>query len=88
MTEINDKIRKFLTRFFRKAEVGDQEDIFALGFVNSLFAMQLVMFLETEFSITVATQDLDLDISAPLRKLLSLLRKNRHSARKLGVQTV
>lgn len=55
------KIRKFLSRFFKKHELGEQEDIFALGFVNSLFAMQLVMFMEKEFGITVDTADLDLD---------------------------
>jgi methoxymalonate biosynthesis acyl carrier protein len=57
----NMKIRKFLSRFFKKHEVTDQEDIFALGFVNSLFAMQLVMFMEKEFEISVDPKDLDLD---------------------------
>ena len=61
MDEIKVKIRSFLSRFFRKHEVGDDEDIFALGFVNSLFAMQLVMFLEKEFGIRVDNADLDLN---------------------------
>jgi len=58
---INEKIRKFLSRFFKKQEVADHDDIFELGFVNSLFAMQLVMFLEKEFQIVVDTADLDFD---------------------------
>lgn len=53
------KIRGFLGRFFRKHELQDDEDIFALGFVNSLFAMQLVMFIEKEFQVKVDNKDLD-----------------------------
>jgi acyl carrier protein len=41
--------------------VADDEDLFASGLVNSLFAMQLVLFVEKEFSIKVDNEDLDLD---------------------------
>ena len=61
MDEIKMKIRAFLSRFFRKKEIGDNDDFFAMGFVNSLFAMQLVMFLERDFSISVENNDLDFD---------------------------
>ncbi|WP_432405011.1 acyl carrier protein [Wukongibacter sp. M2B1] len=60
MEENKMKIRKFLSRFFRKRELLDDEDIFSLGFVNSLFAMQLVMFIEKEFGIQVGNDDMDL----------------------------
>ena len=43
------------------AAVGDHEDIFKRGLVSSLFAMQLVVFIEQEFQITVEGDDLDLD---------------------------
>lgn len=61
MEENKQKIRTFLARFFRKHEVSDEDDIFALGYVNSLFAMQLVMFLEKEFAIKVDNTDLNLN---------------------------
>lgn len=61
MEDIKGKTRAFLSRFFKKHELGDDEDIFSLGFVNSLFAMQLVMFLEKEFGVRVDNKDLDLD---------------------------
>ncbi len=61
MEEIKIKVRTFLNRFFRKHEIGDNDDIFALGFVNSLFAMQLVMFLEKEFGLRVENKDLDIN---------------------------
>lgn len=59
MSEIKEKIRGFLFRFFRKGELGDDDDIFELGFINSLFAMQLVLFLEKEFCLRIDNKDLD-----------------------------
>jgi methoxymalonate biosynthesis acyl carrier protein len=40
--------------------VGDGENLFAAGFVNSLFAMQLVTFVERSFGIEVGNEDLEL----------------------------
>lgn len=61
MAERKEKIKLFLARFFRNHELTDDEDIFALGFVNSLLAMQLVQFVEKEFGITIEDEDLDFE---------------------------
>jgi methoxymalonate biosynthesis acyl carrier protein len=55
------KIRDFVSRFVKGHQLGDGEDIFATGFVNSMFAMQLVQFVETSFGVTVESDDLDID---------------------------
>ena len=55
------KLRAFLSRFIRNPSFSDGEDIFAGGYVNSLFVMQLVMFVEGEFGITVEGEDLKLE---------------------------
>ncbi|HET8844788.1 MAG TPA: phosphopantetheine-binding protein [Ktedonobacteraceae bacterium] len=60
MESIRSKTQAFIARFFQNVEIKDSDDIFALGFVNSLFAMQLVLFVETEFGITVENDDLDI----------------------------
>jgi acyl carrier protein len=73
----NAKIRKFLSRFFRKHEIGDHEDIFELGVINSLFAMQLVLYLEKEFEITVDTSDVDLDNFRTIEKIVQFVEKKR-----------
>ena len=52
-------ILTFLEQFI-DVDVADDEDLFASGLVNSLFAMQLVLFVEKEFSIKVENEDLDL----------------------------
>jgi acyl carrier protein len=72
-TEIKTSIRQFLARHFRNYDLQDDEDIFALGFVNSLFAMQLVLFVENEFGITVEDQDLDIDNFRTINALTALV---------------
>ncbi|MFN6514072.1 MAG: acyl carrier protein [Nostoc sp. CreGUA01] len=59
MQQTQAKIKEFLSRFFRNHDLQLDEDIFALGFVNSMFAMQLVLFIEQEFEITIENEDLD-----------------------------
>ena len=54
------KIRDFLAQRMRGYALRDDEDIFALGFVNSMFALQLVMFVEKEFGAAVEDEDLDI----------------------------
>lgn len=73
MEEIKTKVRAFLGRYFRKHELQDDEDIFALGFVNSLFAMQLVMFLEKEFGIRIDNKDLDLNNFRTINTIAGLI---------------
>ncbi|WP_233168347.1 acyl carrier protein [Paenibacillus roseus] len=75
MEENKVKIKKFLSRFFRKHELADDEDIFALGFVNSLFAMQLVMFLEKEFAVTIDSKDMDLDNFRTINRMAALIEE-------------
>jgi acyl carrier protein len=50
---ISSKIKSFLQGRFPQREIGLTDDIFAKGFVNSLFAMELVMFIEKEFGVDI-----------------------------------
>jgi methoxymalonate biosynthesis acyl carrier protein len=58
-TDIQTRVKNFLARVIPDHELGDKEDIFAAGYVNSLFAMQLVLFVEKEFHIAVQEADMD-----------------------------
>jgi acyl carrier protein len=60
-SDVKTRITAYLSRFFPVRELSDDDDIFALGFVNSMFAMQLVAFVEHDFAITVENEDLELD---------------------------
>ncbi|MEC4892948.1 MAG: acyl carrier protein [Oscillatoria sp. PMC 1051.18] len=61
MNEVKTKIKNFLSQYFGNREIKDDEDIFAAGFVNSMFAMQLVLFIEQEFQISIDNEDLEFD---------------------------
>lgn len=54
-------ITSFITGRYPQAEITDNQDIFSLGFINSLFAMELVMFLEKEFSVQIPNDQLRID---------------------------
>jgi methoxymalonate biosynthesis acyl carrier protein len=57
---IVDKTRQFLKRYIGSKNIDTNEEIFSTGMVNSLFAMQLILFLEKEFKIKIENEDLDL----------------------------
>lgn len=72
MVEVQSKVKSFLASRLPR-DIGDEEDIFALGFVNSLFAMQLVLYIEKEFGITVESEDMELDNFRTLRAIANLV---------------
>ncbi|MBB5082709.1 acyl carrier protein [Nonomuraea sp. NPDC050547] len=55
------QILDFVRGRFPQAELDAAQDIFALGFVNSLFAMELVMFVEKTFGVTIPNDELRID---------------------------
>ncbi len=72
--DIKTRIKAFIGKHFQY-ELKPDEDIFSLGFVNSLFAMQLVTFVESEFDITVEDEDLELDNFRTVNAIDSLVQK-------------
>lgn len=59
--EIRARLREFIARFLRGHDLQDGEDLFATGYVNSMFAMQLVQFVESSFGIACESEDLEID---------------------------
>lgn len=80
MDTIRARIKEFLARFFRNHELRDDDDIFALGFVNSLLAMQLVTFVEKEFQISVESDDLDIDNFRTINSIAGLIERKGGSS--------
>lgn len=54
-------IRQFITSHVRGRAPEDDSDLFAGGYVTSLFAMQLVMFVEKQLGAEVGPGDLKVD---------------------------
>lgn len=71
------KIKQFLSRFFKNNDLGDDDDFFELGYVNSLFAMQLILFIEKEFNITVNPQELDLQNFKTVNLIVSFIEEKQ-----------
>lgn len=60
-TDAKDTIRQFVRRSIRGAAFEDDTDLFESGIVNSLFAVQMMTFIEKEFGIEVGMEDLDIE---------------------------
>jgi acyl carrier protein len=76
-TKTKATIKQFLAQFFGDRNLQEDEDIFALGFVNSMFAMQLVLFIEKEFQVTIENEDLDFENFKTINAIADLLERKK-----------
>ncbi len=80
--ETKDKIRKFIESnlivFNDEVIFSDSDNIFEKGFVNSLFAMKLLSYVESEFSISVNNEDIDISNFSSIDNIINLINKNRN----------
>jgi acyl carrier protein len=80
MDDRKSTIRSFLSNYMNADDLEDDEDIFATGFVDSMFAMQLVQFLETEFDLTVEDQDLRLENFNTIANMAQFVEEKKASS--------
>jgi acyl carrier protein len=57
--EVRLKVKLLLAKYLHESNIEDSKDLFASGLVNSLFAMELILFIEKEFDIIITNEDLD-----------------------------
>jgi len=78
---IGEIIRQFLLvnllEFDEDLKIEDNENIFESGFVDSSFAMQLVIFVEEEFRITVTDEDLDLVNFSTINRIVQFVKRKK-----------
>lgn len=72
---VKNKVKEFLKRFIGNREIGDDDNIFEMGLVNSLFAMQLVTFIESEFNLSVTNEELDIDNFSTINSMSTFISK-------------
>jgi acyl carrier protein len=62
--DIKQKLRAFIEDHMvvqeEDVQLKDSDPIFELGFVDSLFAMQLIGFIQNQFQVQIESADLDL----------------------------
>lgn len=79
--EIYQKLKEFILKVSRRKTIGDDDDIFEGGIVNSLFAMQLVIFLEKQFDIHIDGKDLKANNFKNIRSIVSYIENKQKALR-------
>jgi len=74
MKSMQDSIRNFFCKHINLDDIDNESDIFRLGFVNSLFAIQIVNFLEEKFNIKFENEDLKVSNFNTINNICSFLK--------------
>lgn len=74
--EIEQRITAFVSGRV-KAEIPADQDLFATGLVSSMFAMELVVHLEQEFSVQILGDDLKRDNFRSVESMTALVSRLR-----------
>jgi methoxymalonate biosynthesis acyl carrier protein len=75
--DVKATIRSFLVRSINIPDLGDDDDLFESGLVNSLFAVQLTTFIEKKFRLEVTADDLDIQNFRSLSAATSFVLRKR-----------
>jgi methoxymalonate biosynthesis acyl carrier protein len=76
---IEDGLLRFLEER-TKATVTPDQELFASGLVSSMFAMELVVFLERSYGVTIIGADLKLDNFRTVQAMTKLVLRIQDSA--------
>lgn len=75
--DIAQKVNEFITGHIVSSdgnfELKNDDMIFELGFLDSMFALQLVGFIEDNFGIEVTDEDLDIENFSSVDRIVSFI---------------
>jgi acyl carrier protein len=77
---IRGKVRKFIQKYSKRDDIEDNQNLFEMSFANSLFAMQLILFIENEFELAVASEDIGMDNFDTVDKICSFIQSKMQVA--------
>ena len=78
-TSTQTQILSFIEARFPQARIETGQDIFSLGFINSLFAMELVMFIEKTFGLTIPNDELQIDNFRTVQAMSALVGRRSNT---------
>lgn len=78
MDNIKAEIRSFLARSLKDKQIEDNDDIFKLGLVHSLFAVQLIIFIEKKFGVELDGDDLDMNHIKTINEIVKLVNQKKN----------
>lgn len=74
---MREELLKFLGRFFPIDEIAGDTNIYELGYVNSLFGQQLIIYLEKKFDIEIEIEDMDINNFVSINNILAFIEKKK-----------
>ena len=72
-SSIKDKIKTHLEQAFHLNHINDDTNIFESGIVNSLFHIQLLVFIEKTFDITLEEHEIDIQTLNNINTITDLI---------------
>jgi acyl carrier protein len=81
--ELRTKIRSFINDNLIVADAtadrtfADTDNIFKMGFVNSLFAMKLLNYVENEFDILIENEDISITNFSSVENIVRLVNSKK-----------
>jgi acyl carrier protein len=79
-------IRQYVLAHVNGIDVADEEDIFAAGYVNSLFAVQLVLWVEQTFRVPMSSEDLHVENFRTIAAIAAFVDERRSTAGRMVPQ--
>lgn len=79
-------IRDYVLGHVSGIDVLDDEDIFAAGYVNSLFAVQLVLWIERTFDVPMTSEDLHISHFRTIAAIAEFVDGRRAPATQVAAQ--
>jgi acyl carrier protein len=77
--KVKETLKEFILNSINITNWNDDENLFESGIVNSLFAVQLMTFIEKSFAIEVESNDLDVENFKSLNAMTAfVLQKRTH----------
>lgn len=72
---IKDKIINFLGKYIGSEKISEQDNLFEMGFLTSLDVLDLVEFIENEFSIELDDDDIGMEYLGTITGIIELVNK-------------
>ena len=77
---VKQVLREFILDSINIRNLGDDDDLFESGIVNSLFAVQWMTFIEKKFKIDIGVDDLDIQNFKSVNAATAFVVKQNGSA--------
>lgn len=74
---IIDRTRRFFAPYLGSKSLADEDEIFTGGIVNSMMAIQLITFLESEFQVKIGSDDLRIENFNTLGRIETFVRSRQ-----------